>query len=269
MQEIYDAVIIGTVSGAGPSGASSSINILKTGINNKKQKTLINEAGVNNAVELFEGDVNRQELDFTQINGTDVKINAELDLQVSKGEKTIQEANTIKERYRDVQGAVNQIKPLGLSETVQPDVVNLILEKNKLSQEIKQINESALTEEQSTRVNEINKELNDIVVKDKAKVIVKDIETLGETFEGFKNITSKTDLKGSNEIQSFLQTKIQEGNLRKDFNIEEALLQPAFVIQDPNTGQQEIILNPDVASSSINMSDDFLSFLKKESLRKD
>ncbi len=34
-------------------------------------------------------------------------------------------------------------------------------------------------------------------------------------------------------------------------------MQPAFVIQDPNTGQQEIILNPDVASSSINMSDDF------------
>lgn len=129
MQEIYDAAIIGTVSGAGPSSASSSINILRTGINNKKQKTLINEAGVNNAVDLFEGDVNRQELDFTQINGTDVKINAELDLQVSKGEKTTQEANLIKQRYRDVQGAVNQIKPLGLSETVQPDIVNLILEK--------------------------------------------------------------------------------------------------------------------------------------------
>ena len=256
MQEIYDAIIIGTVSAVGPSGGSNSINILRTGINNKKQKTLINEAGVNNAVELFEGDVNRQELDFTQINGTDVKINAELDLQVSKGEKTIEEANTIKERYRDVQGAVNQIKPLGLSETVQPNIVNLILEKNKLIKKIKDT-DSALTKEESTRVNEINKELNDLVVKDKAKVIVKDIETLGETFEGFKNITSKTDLKGSSEIESFLQTKIQEGNLRKDFNIEEALLQPAFVIQDPNTGQQEIILNPDVASSSINMSDDF------------
>ena len=129
MQEIYDAIIIGTVSAVGPSGSSNSINILRTGINNKKQKTLINEAGVNNAVELFEGDVNRQELDFTQINGTDIKINAELDLQVSKGEKTIEEANTIKERYRDVQGAVNQIKPLGLSETVQPNIVNLILRK--------------------------------------------------------------------------------------------------------------------------------------------
>ena len=33
------------------------------------------------------------------------------------------------------------------------------------------------------------------------------LKTLGETFEGFKNITSKTDLKGSSEIESFLQNK--------------------------------------------------------------
>jgi len=177
--------------------------------------------------------------------------------QINKGIITKDQGVNVKKNFIQTQQAVNQIKPLNLSDGAKPEIVNLLKEKNKLSQEIKQVNESALTEEQSTRVNEINKELNDIVVKDKAKVIVKDIETLGETFEGFKNITSKTDLKGSSEIESFLQTKIQEGNLRKDFNIEEALLQPAFVIQDPNTGQQEIILNPDVASSSINMSDDF------------
>jgi len=204
MQEIYDAVIIGTVSGAGPSGSSSSINILRAGINNKKQKTLINEAGVNNAVELFEGGVNRQELDFTQINGTDVKINTELDLQVSRGEKTTQEANVIKQRYRDVQGAVNQIKPLGLSQTVQPDIVNLILEKNKLSQEIKQVNDSALTEEQSTRVNEINKELNDLVVKDKTAKIDVGAKAVAEQLEvGIETFDTTEDTAGAIAIRSW------------------------------------------------------------------
>ena len=80
MQEIYDASIIGTVSGAGPSGASNSINILKTGINNNKQRSLIKEAGVSNAVELFEGDIMPQGLDFTSIPNGGVKIDAELNL---------------------------------------------------------------------------------------------------------------------------------------------------------------------------------------------
>ena len=255
MQEIYDAAIIGTVSGAGPSGGSSSINILRTGINNKKQKTLINEAGVNNAVELFEGDVNRQELDFTQINGTDVKINAELDLQVSKGEKTIQEANTIKERYRDVQGAVNQIKPLGLSEIVQPNIVNLILEKNKLSQEIKQVNEPALTEEQSARVNEINKELNDIVVKDKtakidagAKAVAEQLEVGIETFdttedtagaiETLKNQGGKVDVKNSTDYGTIVEIPNDQGGIDTQIIINK---QEAAADNVVTTSQHEVL----------------------------
>jgi len=56
MKEVISSGIIGTVSGAGPSGATNSINIIKTGINNKKQQNLVKEAEVNNAIELFEGE---------------------------------------------------------------------------------------------------------------------------------------------------------------------------------------------------------------------
>ena len=165
MQEIYDASIIGTVSGAGPSGASNSINILKTGINNNKQRSLIKEAGVSNAVELFEGDIMPQGLDFTSITSSSVKIDAELDLQVSKGEKTIEEANIVKERYRDIQGSVNKLKPLGISIENQPAMVDLMIEQKNLKNTIKQVDNSSLTKAESARLTEIDAELGNLICK--------------------------------------------------------------------------------------------------------
>ncbi len=50
-------------------------------------------------------------------------------MQVSNGEKTTEEANIVKERYRDIQGSVNRLKPLGISIENQPTMVELMIEQ--------------------------------------------------------------------------------------------------------------------------------------------
>jgi hypothetical protein len=206
MQEIYDAAIIGTVSGAGPSGASNSINILKTGINNKKEKSLVKEAGVSNAVELFEGDIKPQGLDFTSIPNGSVRIDAELDLQVSNGQKTTEEANAIKNRYREVQGAVNQLKPLDISIENQPAMVDLMIEQKNLQQKIKEVDNSSLTKAESARLSEIDTELGDLITQDKSKKIdvgaKKIAEEIGVGFEAFNT---------QEDVDSAIATLQEEG----------------------------------------------------------
>ena len=184
MQEIYDAAIIGTVSAVGPSGTSNSINILRTSINNKKEKSLVKEAGVSNAVELFEGDIKPQGLDFTSIPNGSVRINAELDLQVSNGQKTTEEANAVKNRYREVQGAVNQLKPLDISIQNQPVMVDLMIEQKNLQQKIKEVDNSSLTKAESARLKEIDAELNSLVTQDRTLKNIKGAEAFTEGLEG-------------------------------------------------------------------------------------
>ena len=257
-KEYFDTFWGGLSMGVSLSGTGNAANFVRQTSQALGIKNTLNDTKYDNIFQAFDqSSISKEIVELAENPNAQKFLNNSVDVKVEEGEISIEEGDNIKNNFIQTQQAANQVKPLGLSEDSKSKVIELLKEKNELTKDIKQVNDSSATEEQSNRINEINKELSGIIKEDKAKVIVKDIETLSETFEGFKNITSKTDLKGSSEIQSFLQTKIQEGNLRKDFNVEEALLQPAFVIQDPNTGQQEIILNPDVASSSINMSDDF------------
>ena len=88
-----------------------------------------------------------------------------LDQQVTKdlelGKINQEQANNIQENFRDVTQATQQLKPLGLNENVE--AASLLIEKNKLQQKIKQVDDSALTTKDTDRVNEINSRLGELV----------------------------------------------------------------------------------------------------------
>jgi len=88
-----------------------------------------------------------------------------LDQQVTKdlelGKINQEQANSIQENFRDVTQATQQLKPLGLNENVE--AASLLIEKNKLQQKIKQVDDSALTTQDTNRVNEINSRLGELV----------------------------------------------------------------------------------------------------------
>ena len=241
MQEIYDASIIGTVSGAGPSGASNSINILKTGINNNKQRSLIKEAGVSNAVELFEGDIMPQGLDFTSIPNGGVKIDAELNLQVSKGEKTIEEANIVKERYRDIQGSVNKLKPLGINIENQPAMVDLMIEQKNLKNTIKQADNSSLTKAESDRLSEIDAELGNIIIKDRSDKIDRGAKTAAADAS-----TDYKALETQEEVDAAIAELVEDGGVIDEKNSDNY---GTFVVIEQGEGKPDkrvIIINKQV-----------------------
>ena len=103
-------------------------------------------------------------------------LNNSVDVKVEEGEISIEEGDNIKNNFIQTQQAANQVKPLNLSEDSKSKVIELLKEKNELTKDIKTSNESSITEEQSTRVNEINKELSNIVKEDRAKTIIEDVK---------------------------------------------------------------------------------------------
>jgi hypothetical protein len=116
-------------------------------------------------------------------------IDKEVDLDVREGNITKEQGNNIKNRAREVQGAVNQLKPLNISIDNQPAIVDLMIEQKNLKNTIKQVDNSSLTKAESARLSEIDTELGDLITKDKAEKIdigaKKIAEEIGVGFEAF------------------------------------------------------------------------------------
>ena len=228
--EIYDSIIIGTVSGGGISGATTTSNMYQSAVKTKKQKDFVKEAGVDNVVQLVDGDVNIQQIEAARQGiSLDSALNKELDIEISNGDVTVEKANEIKERNIKVAGLVNQIKPLNLSNESQVDVVNLLLKKQELTNEIKDL-DSAMTQTQSQEINEINQQLQDIVQEDKTKVIEKGSEVIAgqldvgiESFdttedtagaiETLKNQGGKVDIKNSTDYGTIVEIPNDQGGI--------------------------------------------------------
>ena len=181
-------------------------------------------------MELVDGDVNIQQIEAARqgIN-LDSALNKELDIEISNGDITVEKANEIKQRNIKVVGLVNQIKPLNLSNESQVDVVNLLLKKQELTNEIKDL-DSAMTQTQSQEINEINQQLQDIVQEDKTKVIEKGSEVIAgqldvgiESFdttedtagaiETLKNQGGKVDIKNSTDYGTIVEIPNDQGGV--------------------------------------------------------
>jgi len=253
--EIYDSIIIGTLSASQVSGVTTTSNIYQSAVKTKKQEDFVKEAGVGNVVELVDGDVNIQQIEAARqgIN-LDSALNKELDIEISNGDVTVEKANEIKERNIKVVGLVNQIKPLNLSNESQVDVVNLLLKKQELTKEIKDL-DSAMTQTQSQEINEINQQLQDIVQEDKTKVIEKGSEAIAsqldvgiESFdttedtagaiETLKNQGGKVDIKNSTDYGTIVEIPNDQGGVDTQIIINK---QEAAADNVVTTSQHEVL----------------------------
>ena len=133
-------------------------------------------------------------------------IDKEVDLDVREGNVTKEQGNNIKNRARQVQGAVNQLKPLDVSVENQPAIVDLIIEQKNLKNTIKQVDNSSLTKAESARLSEIDTELGDLITQDKSKKIdvgaKKIAEEIGVGFESFET---------QEDVDSAIATLQEEG----------------------------------------------------------
>ncbi len=185
--------------------ALANVNQRITDINmNKELKT----SNVNNVIEAFspETPTSEAEVKISQIPGSLNAIEAKADKQVKTGEITTEQANDVKLRAREVQGAVNQLKPLDVSVENQPAIVDLMIEQKNLKNTIKQVDNASLTKAESARLSEIDTELGTLITKDKAAKIdvgaKKIAEQIGVGFESFET---------QEDVDSAIATLQEEG----------------------------------------------------------
>ena len=201
-ENVADSFIQGIGGGltyGAPVNTAQAVKAVKSGITNLNINKELKISDSNNVIEAFspETPTSEAEVKISQIPGSLNAIDAKADKQVEVGDITVDQANDVKLRAREVQGSVNRLKPLGISVENQPAIVDLMIEQKKLKNTIKQVDNSSLTKSESERLSEIDKELNDIIVADKtakvekgAKVIAEQVGTGFETFENEADVAS-------------------------------------------------------------------------------
>jgi len=201
-ENVADSFIQGVGGGltyGAPINSAQAVKAVKSGITNLNINKELKTSDSNNVIEAFnpETPTSEAEVKISQIPGSLNAIDAKADKKVEVGDITVDQANDVKLRAREVQGSVNRLKPLGISLENQPAIVDLMIEQKKLKNTIKQVDNSSLTKTESERLSEIDKELSDIIVADKtakvekgAKVIAEQVGTGFETFENEADVAS-------------------------------------------------------------------------------
>ena len=201
LRDLVDTFLVGGMMGGGMSSVGASAagsRLIKNTIQDNSIQRDLESTEYDNVVDAYETpDVTEGLPKLSENKFTQNKLESELKQKVGDGVFTVEQADNVRNNFRDIQGALNTVKPLGISVENTKPVVDLVIEQKKLKNKIKQVDNSSLTKAESERLGEIDKELNDIVVADKtakvekgAKVIAEQVGTGFETFENEADVAS-------------------------------------------------------------------------------
>ncbi len=242
MLDLVDTFIIGAAVGGPLRGTGEAGGLLKNAAEARSVNKELKESQYKNLTEAFkdptvdEGTVKLSENKFTE-----KFLDFDLKQKLNSGDITTEQAAEIKTNFIQTQGATNSLKPLNLSTTDRAEVIELSKEKKSLENTIKQVDDKALTEPQDQRVKEINELLRGYSARAKAAETAK----IGKAISQLEKVGIQT--LSTEEIQNYLQNN----NLVK--NQEDAIKKSgegAFIVQNPDTQEQEIIVNKDIGSIS-------------------
>ena len=225
--------------GSAPVTMANQLTDLGRNVDIANLNKFLNETNYKEVTEAFSPEVKTSEAQVKMAqskNAVDI-IDKKLKQEVIDGVKTPEEADAVALNFRETQGAVNQIKPLKLSTEDQAIAVQLMKEKKQLSNEIKQVGEANLTIEQSNRIKEIDNDLKGIG----SKAVTREVEKVKKAAESIKDL----------DVQEFASTEETEAFLNKQNQDPKASGQQGFIIQDPKTGKQTIVINREIADKEI------------------
>ncbi len=238
--EIGFEAITGTTTA--PITVGSELLNLNNGIANYQINKELKNTEFNNIEQAFslEATTTEAQIKISQNKRAQDILNNQLKRSVVKGEITQEQANETKKNFLETQGAVNRIKPLKLNEQDQAQAIELIKEKQNLQKEIKQVDEAALTQTQSERINQINEELKGL----SQKATTQETEKVKSVLGGLKSVGVKEPMS-TKDIENYLL----KNNIAKDKS--DAIKksgQGALIFQDPDTKEQTIIVNKDIGN---------------------
>ena len=201
LRDLVDTFLVGGMMGGGMSSVGATAagsRLIKNTIEDNSIQRDLKGTEYNSVVDAYKTpDVTEGLPKLSENKFTQNKLESELKQKVGDGVFTIEQADNVRNNFRDIQGALNTVKPLGVSIENAKPVVDLVIEQKKLKNKIKQVDNSSLTKSESERLSEIDEELNDIIVADKtakvekgAKVIAEQVGTGFETFENEADVAS-------------------------------------------------------------------------------
>ena len=191
---VPDAFLLG-VGGGGlytsPVNISQAVANVKSGITNRKIDNILTKNNLVSINEAFDGldvgdgiqGITPVQMDLLKVKGSLQAINTRADKQLSAGDITEAQANSIKEKARNVQGASNVLNALEVT-TNQTEFADLLIEQKNLKNKIKEVDNSSLTKAESARLKEIDAELNSLVTQDRTLKNIKGAEAFAEGLEG-------------------------------------------------------------------------------------
>ena len=188
-QGVADAFVIGIGSG-GVYGAPITVAQASQGVSNaitrsKMNNILKDTSGPQNVKETFklfnsEKNASKEKIKIASLKNADVILKQDLDLAVEKNELTQDEADNVLKDFYNTQGVVNRIKPLGFSETMENEAVDLLTQKDKLQKIVNTAKEKAIVDTELSEIEVINDRLKEISKENAALKRGKDVKTTSE-----------------------------------------------------------------------------------------
>jgi len=257
---------IGSIQGAGLSLPSQFRQISETGSKNaiknkliKSNKKLKENKKINNIVELYNPSeiTNNTSIEVSQLKNANTILDSEIKSQVKKGEITQEQGDAVRKNFRETQGVVNTLKPLGLDLEVEstPELIDLIKKQGKLQNIIKEVNNPALTKKQKKEliktedeISEVQDKIEGLVIESRTSKLAKGATVVGEEVGlGSENILQfDDDIQVDKEIKNLAKRGFIEKKQKKSISAN-AKNNFGTILRNPKTGEQVVLINKTVA----------------------
>ena len=237
--ELADVFIIGAAAGGGMSGTGAA-GVAGRSINRAVQVNSVNKT--------LEQNNSKSVLDEFELNpSSDKSINIaknkysgnildiELKEKVSNGDISTEESELIKQKFNVTQKNVKIADDLNITESLFKETVDLLNERQSVVSEIAKAGENkSLVETQNERLKEIDNRLSSISAENKLKITT---EKVTDIVKGIESINIEI-AKNQEQADKIAEDK----DLQKKASIEQG-----YILQDPKTGEQTIVINEEVA----------------------
>ena len=225
-----------------PVNVSKSVEFVKDAVTGTKINSILNKSSdfelrdIQQAFEPIQPTTEAQ-VEISKNKNSYKILDNKLKRSVLSGDVTNEQADAIRINFKQTQGTVNALSTLKLNTKDEANAVQLLKEKKQLKEQIKQVGEANLTIEQSDRIKEIDQDLKGIG----SKAVTQEVEKVKKAAESIKDL----------DVQEFASTEETEAFLNEQDQDPKASGQQGFIIQNPKTGKQTIVINREVADREI------------------
>ena len=225
-----------------PVNVSKSVEFVKDAITGTKINSILNKSSdfelrdIQQAFEPIQPTTEAQ-VEISKNKNSYKILDNKLKRSVLSGDVTNEQADAIRINFKQTQGTVNALSTLKLNTKDEANAVQLLKEKKQLKEQIKQVGEANLTIEQSDRIKEIDQDLKGIG----SKAVTQEVDKIKKAAESIKDL----------DVQEFASTEETEAFLSEQGQDSKASGQQGFIIQNPKTGKQTIVINREVADKEI------------------